>query len=59
MVELSHMMSDNAQGYILQLQMEEEEQIRKRAANETALSAIGTCRKRSAPNSQEAQVVPI
>ncbi|XP_065914283.1 transcription initiation factor TFIID subunit 4B-like isoform X2 [Dysidea avara] len=39
-----------------QLQMEEEEQIRKRAANETALSAIGTCRKRSAPNSQEAQL---
>ena len=59
MVELSHMMSDNAQGYILQLQMEEEEQIRKRAANETALSAIGTRRKRPAPNSQEAQVVPI
>ncbi|XP_065914277.1 transcription initiation factor TFIID subunit 4B-like isoform X2 [Dysidea avara] len=39
-----------------QLQMEEEEQIRKRAANETALSAIGTRRKRPAPNSQEAQL---
>jgi len=36
--------------------MEEEEQIRKRAANETALSAIGVRRKRPAPNSQESQV---
>lgn len=37
--------------------MEEEEQIRKRAANETALSAIGVRRKRPAPNSQESQVL--
>lgn len=36
--------------------MEEEEQIRKRAANETALSAIGSRRKRPA-NSSESQVI--
>ena len=36
--------------------MEEEEQIRKRAANETALSAIGSRRKRPAANSSESQV---
>ena len=37
--------------------MEEEEQIRKRAANETALSAIGSRRKRPAANSSESQVL--